>query len=155
LGSRQLLSHPKVRFSVGKSLPLVPILRQINPIHIIPSQISNINFDLCLGLHSDLLPSDFVINTLYAFSFSPCVLHAPKISSFSTLSVQLCLARGTSYETPRYAVFPTLLSLHPSSVQIFFSVPCSQTPSIYIPPLMSETKYHTHTEPHVVVYQYR
>ena len=29
----------------------------------------------------------------------------------------------------------------PSSVQIFFSTPCSQTPSAYFPPAMSATKF--------------
>jgi hypothetical protein len=34
-----------------------------------------------------------------------------------------------------------LLLLHPFWVQIFSSEPCSQTPSIYCPPLMSETSF--------------
>jgi hypothetical protein len=37
--------------------------------------------------------------------------------------------------------------LHPCLVKIFPSAPCSQTPSVYVPSLMSQTKFQTHTEP--------
>jgi hypothetical protein len=47
-----------------------------------------------------------------------------------------------SYEAPHYAVFPSLF--HFISLRSKYS---PQTPSVYVPPLMSETKSHKYTEP--------
>jgi hypothetical protein len=51
----------------------------------------------------------------------------------------------TGYEVPYFAVFCYHLSINPSLVQIF-SPPCSQAFLDFLPPLMSNTKFHTHTE---------
>jgi hypothetical protein len=56
------------------------------------------------------------------------------------------LAKNASYDVPHYAVFFSLLSIHPSSIQIFSSAPCSHTTSVYVPRLMQEIKFHIHTK---------
>jgi hypothetical protein len=61
--------------------------------------------------------------------------------------------KSTNHEAPFYAIFFTLLSFHPSLAQIFSSAPCSKAPSVYVPPLMSETKFHTQTEPQAKLYK--
>ena len=106
---------------------------------------------LCLGLPSGLLPSGFPTNTLYSPSPHPYAPHAQPILFFTILSPAKCWVRSTNHLSPRYAIssIPPLPRL--SSVQIFSSTPCSQTPSASFPPAMSTTKFHTHTKQQAII----
>jgi hypothetical protein len=115
-----------------QSLPIHPI--SLRSTLILPSH-------LRLGRSSGLFPSTYHIKTLYALLFSPCVLHEPHISCSFTRTFLVSLAKSTIYEAPHYAVFSNLLLLHLSSVQIFFSAPCSQTPSVNVFPTQKKLKF--------------
>jgi hypothetical protein len=52
----------------------------------------------------------------------------------------LYLEKSTSYEAPHYAVFSNLLSLHPSSVQIFSSNTLSLCSSLNV---RDQVSHHT------------
>jgi hypothetical protein len=89
----------------------------------------------------------FPVSFLPAFQpicFILCPIRATSLAHFILLD-RIILVH-TSHEVPHYVLFSILPSLQPSSVQIFFSAPSSQTRSVYVPPLTLETKFHTHTE---------
>jgi hypothetical protein len=63
-----------------------------------------------------------------------CDIHCPPYTPWLHY-YYMCMVKSTSYETHHYALFSNLPPLHLSSIPIFPSAPCSQTPSVYIPPL--------------------
>jgi hypothetical protein len=138
-----ILWNPKVHYRVHKSPPLVLILSQINPIHTIPSYLSKINFNIVhhlrLGLPSGLFPSGFPTNILCKFLFNAA--HAKCPVHIILLHLIIVIILGEKLLMMQFS--PSLLPLHLSSVQILSAL-SSQTPSIYVPPLMSESKFYTH-----------
>jgi hypothetical protein len=99
-----ILWKPWVHYRVHRSFRMVPILSQIDPVHIIPFYLSKIHFNifthLRLGLPSGLFFSGFPINILYVFLFSPFVLHTLPISSSLTWSFN-----GISLDLRNYMFF--------------------------------------------------
>jgi hypothetical protein len=72
-------------------------------------------------------------------SFLPSIRATCPVNPILLHSIIVFVIDSTVNEAPRYAVFSTLMSLHPSSVQIFPSAPCSLSDCVL--PLRGPTIY--------------
>jgi hypothetical protein len=123
-------------------------MSQINPIHPIQSYSSKIHFNMStnlrLGLDSGVFPSGFPTNIPYAVLFPhSCYMPCPSCPPWL----------DRNYTRWRVQVMKLIMTFSPtschsiSSAQIFSSATLFSKTLDLCSPLMSETKFHIHTEP--------
>jgi hypothetical protein len=139
-----ILWNLKIHYRIHKSHPPVPILNQINSVHTIPSYLRYIlilSTHLRLGLHSGLSPTGFPTNILHAFLLntirSICPVHLILIDLITLIEL------GEEWKLWSSSVCSFLQTSVTSSP---FGPNILLTPSVSVPLLIPETKFHTHTE---------
>jgi hypothetical protein len=84
-------------------------------------------------LHTHLRTTDYLTKTLHAFLFYSMRATCPVSIILLDLITIKCVARGKGSEASHYAFFSKLLLLvdNCSQIEIFTSVPCSQTHCLF------------------------
>ena len=123
-----------VHYRTHKRPPHVPVLGQPNPVHIPTSHL--------LEIHPNIIHPSTPSSPQWSLSLRfphqdpihppsphPYAPHAQPISFFLILSPARYWVSSTKHLSLRYAISSSPPLPRPSSVQIFSSTPCSQTPS--------------------------
>jgi hypothetical protein len=88
-----------------------------------------------MGHPSGLFPSGFQAKIVYVFVISPTHATCPAYLFLLDFIIQIIFGEEQNYEAPLHAVISCLL-FPPCYVHKFPSASCSQTPSIFVLPLM-------------------
>jgi len=129
----------RLHYRIHNSPPLAPILSQMNPVHILPKTHSNINLPLCLGIFRSAFPIKIRSALLISSMRVICSVHP------IPLDLVTLIIFGESYKLWSSSLCSVLQSPVPSSQLGPFSssVPCSQTSSVCVLPLVWGTKFQT------------
>ena len=146
----RILWNAKAHYHIHKTPPTVPILSHINPVHALhPTSwrsILTLSSHLRPRLPSGLFPSGFPTKTLYAPLLFPIRATCP------AHLIKLDLIPWTIFDEEFVSLNPSLCSFLHFDVNSsllgpnILLTPYSQTPSAYVLPSMSATKFYTHTK---------
>jgi hypothetical protein len=140
-----------VNYRVQKSPPLVPILDQANPLHAAPSYFPKINFIIILPPSSrssywslssllDLPPKSYMHSFRPHACYIPCLSHPPWLAHSNHIWRRVQVMKLLIMQfSPASFYFICLLSKYFPQHRALKYLVC-------VTPLMSETKFHTHTK---------